>query len=159
MVERHPEWFDQPRIDIEDGHEGWGQLIDNAFRSAEQILSDYRDAPFRIVQVKEKLGALTIYFHAEGLPTEVSDRLSETMQAARKQSLYVCEICGASACLGNTPGCISVRCPSCAVKGADFAGHRGGAKPGQLGVIADMQRGPIGPLCMSAAEIFPAMSG
>jgi hypothetical protein len=85
-VEKRPEWFDQPRIDIEDGHEGWGQLIDNAFRSAEQILSDYRGASFRIVQVKEKLGALTIYFRQEGLPTEVSDRLSEIMQAARKQS-------------------------------------------------------------------------
>jgi hypothetical protein len=29
-----------------------------------------------------------------------------------------------------------------------------------LGEIADMQRGPIGPLCMSAANIFPlAMPG
>jgi len=116
-IEKRPEWFDQPRIDIQEGHEGWRQLIDNAFRSAEQILSDYRDAPFRIVQVKEKLGTLTIYFRQEGLPTEVSDRLSEIMQAARKQSLYVCEICGASARLGSTPGCISVRCASCAPVG------------------------------------------
>jgi hypothetical protein len=116
-IEKRPEWFDQPRIDIEDVHEGWGQLIDNAFRSAEQILSVYRGASFRIVQVKEKLGALTIYFRQEGLPIEVSDRLSEIMQAARKQSLCVCEICGASARLGNTPGCISVRCTSCAPDG------------------------------------------
>jgi hypothetical protein len=29
-IEKHPEWFDQPRIDIEEGHEGWRQLIDNA---------------------------------------------------------------------------------------------------------------------------------
>jgi hypothetical protein len=116
-IEKHPEWFDQPRIDIEEGHEGWRDLIDNAFSLAEQILSDHSGASFRIVQVKEKFGALTIYFRQKGLPTEVWDRLSEIMQAARSQSLYVCEICGASARLGNRRGCYSVRCMSCAPDG------------------------------------------
>ena len=46
------------------------------------------------------------------------------------------------------------------VNGGEISGHRGGVKPGQLSEIADMQRGPIGPLCMSAAKIFRlAMSG
>jgi len=116
-IERRPDWFDQPRIDIEEGHEGWRQLIDNAFRSAEQILSDYPGASFRIVQVKEKFGALRVYFREEGLPAEISARLREIMQSANDQSSYVCEICGASARLGSTPGCISVRCPSCAPDG------------------------------------------
>ena len=38
------------------------------------------------------------------------------------------------------------------VNGGKISGHWGGVKPGQLGAIADMQRGPIGPLCMSAAK-------
>jgi Transposase DDE domain len=40
------------------------------------------------------------------------------------------------------------------LNGGAIAGQRGGAKPSQLGEIADMQRGPIGPLCMSAAKKF-----
>ena len=38
------------------------------------------------------------------------------------------------------------------VNGGKISCHWGGVKPGQLGAIADMQRGPIGPLCMSAAK-------
>ena len=38
------------------------------------------------------------------------------------------------------------------VNGGEISCHRGGVKPGQLVAIADMQRGPIGPLCMSAAK-------
>jgi len=116
-IEKHSDWFDQPRIDIEEGHEGWRQLIDNAFSLAEQILSDHAGASFRIVRVKEKFGALRIYFREKGLPTEVSDRLREVMHAANDQSSYVCEICGASARLGNRRGCYSVRCTSCAPDG------------------------------------------
>ncbi len=116
-IEKHPKWFDRTRIDIEDGHEGWRRLIDTAFSSVEQILLDYPRASFRIVQVKEKFGALRIYFREEGFPAEVSARLHEIMQAANDQSSYVCEICGASARLGKQRGCVSVRCPSCAPDG------------------------------------------
>jgi hypothetical protein len=38
------------------------------------------------------------------------------------------------------------------VNGGAIPGHWDGAKAGQLGEIADMQRGPIGPLCMSAGK-------
>ena len=38
------------------------------------------------------------------------------------------------------------------VNGGKISCQSGGVKPGQLGAIADMQRGPIGPLCMSAAK-------
>jgi len=40
------------------------------------------------------------------------------------------------------------------VNGGENPGQWGGGKPGQLGAIADMRRGPIGPLRMSAAKIF-----
>jgi hypothetical protein len=47
-----------------------------------------------------------------------------------------------------------------AVNGGAISGRWGGAKAGQLGVIAGMRRGPIGPLRMPAAKIFRlAMSG
>jgi hypothetical protein len=45
------------------------------------------------------------------------------------------------------------------VNGGAIPGQRGGAKPGQLDEIADTQRGPIGPLCMSAAEKFVGYVG
>ena len=116
-IEKHPEWFDRPRIEIEEGHEGWRQLIDDALVSAERILSDHPSALFRIVQVKEKFGALSIYFREEGLPAEVSARLRDIMWAANDKSSSVCEICGASARLGKRRGRVSVRCPSCAPEG------------------------------------------
>jgi hypothetical protein len=116
-LEKHPEWFDRSRIDIAEGHEGWRQLIDNAFSSAEQILSDYPSGSFEIVQVKEKFGTLTIYLREEGLPADISARLREIMQIARTQSSDVCEICGASASLGRRRSNYSVRCTSCAPDG------------------------------------------
>jgi hypothetical protein len=116
-VEKHPEWFDRPRIEIEEGHEGWRQLIDNALASAERILSEYPCALFRILQVKEKFGTLRIYFREEGLPAEVSDRLRDIMQATNDESSSVCEMCGASARLGVRRGRVSVRCPPCAPDG------------------------------------------
>ena len=88
-IEKHPEWFDQPRIDIEEGHEGWRQLIDNAFSLAEQILSDDAGASFRIVQVKEKFGALRIYFREKGLPTEVFGSVTRN-HAIRERSVVLC---------------------------------------------------------------------
>jgi hypothetical protein len=38
------------------------------------------------------------------------------------------------------------------VNGGEISCHWGGVKPGQLVAIADVQRGPIGPLCTSAAK-------
>ncbi|WP_294542010.1 hypothetical protein [uncultured Rhodoblastus sp.] len=116
-IEKHPKWFEQSRIDIEGGHEGWRQLIDDVFTAAEQILSDNPGALFRITQVKEKLGALTIYFRHEGLPAADVDRLRGIKFIARERSLHVCEICGAPANLGALDSCLSVRCGSCAPAG------------------------------------------
>jgi hypothetical protein len=116
-IARHPEWFEQTRIDIEPGHEGWSQLIDEVFAAAEQILSDHSGVSFGIAQVKPKLGALRIYFRQEGLPAEISDRLYEIKRAAEDRSLAVCEICGAPAHLGWRNSWLSVRCDACAPAG------------------------------------------
>ena len=113
-IEKHPEWFQGSRIDTDDGREGWSRLLDTAFSSVEQTLVGHRDDSFRITQVKEKLGTLTIYFCESALPIEVSNSLRHIMQVARYQSLFVCEICGSSAHLGGQSGLVSVRCSSCA---------------------------------------------
>ena len=55
--------------------------------------------------------------------------------------------------IGVLKGC-RVKRLGLAVNGGAIPGHRGGAKAGQLGENTDMQRGPIGPLCMSAAKKF-----
>ena len=116
-ITRQPKWFEQSRIDIEDGHEGWMHLIDDVFTSAEQILSNNPGAFFKITQIKEKLGALTIYFHQEGLPVGDVDRLRERKYTARAKSLHICEICGAPAQFGGLDSCLSVRCKTCAPAG------------------------------------------
>ena len=116
-IEKHPEWFQGSRIDIDDGREGWNRLLDTAFNSVEHALIGHRDESFRITHVKENLGTLTIYFYESALPIEVSNSLRHIMQVARDQSLFVCEICGSSAHLGDQNGFVSVRCSSCAPRG------------------------------------------
>jgi hypothetical protein len=100
-------------------------LIDDAFKSTERILSDHQDASFKILQIKEKMGALTIYFRENGLPTGTSNRLRGVMKEARNRSLNVCEICGAPARLGRQDVCWSVRCASCAPENWAPAGNLG----------------------------------
>lgn len=116
-IKKHPEWFDQPRIDIEDGHEGWHQLIDDAFEAVEKVLSTSSGEYFRIVQVKEKFGALRIYFREAGTPPEAIAQLSEIMRDAEARSQRICEVCGAPARFGLKRGTYSVRCEGCAPDG------------------------------------------
>jgi hypothetical protein len=116
-IKKHPEWFDQTRVEIEEGHEGWRQLIDDALEAVEKVLFTYPDKYFRIVQVKEKFGGLRIYFRVNGLPLEASVRLSEIMTNAGARSQNICEIYGASARLGLNCTIYSVRCEACAPDG------------------------------------------
>lgn len=116
-IESHPRWFEQLRFELEDTNDGWGPLIDRALLSAEQVLSELPGRDFRVVQIKEKFGALTIYFRENGMPITASARLREIMQEVRESSLCICEVCGASAHLGRDGGHFCVRCVSCAPKG------------------------------------------
>jgi hypothetical protein len=116
-IAKHPEWFERYVVDIEQGHEGWTQLIDDTFLAVEQLLLAAPAASFDIRQVKEKLGALRIYFREQGLPAEITVRLSEAFSEAEARSLRVCEICGAPGCLGATHSRLSVRCAACAPAG------------------------------------------
>ncbi|MGJ0391157.1 MAG: hypothetical protein ACR650_00100 [Methylocystis sp.] len=126
-IKKHPEWFDHPRIEIEEGHEGWRQLIDDAFEAVEEVLSQHSGVYFRIVQIKEKFGGLRIYFREEGRPQEASARLGEIMTDAEARSRDICEICGAPACLGLKRSTYSVRCETCAPDGwkpVEISGER-----------------------------------
>jgi hypothetical protein len=116
-IKKHPEWFDRPRIEIEQGREGWRELIDDAFEAVEEVLSQHSGGNFWIVQVKEKFGALRIYFREEGMPPEVSARLQEIMINVEARSRAICEICGAPARLGLKRSTYSVRCKACAPDG------------------------------------------
>lgn len=116
-IEKHPEWFDCPRIEIEEGHEGWCKLIDDAFEAVEEVLSQRSGEYFRIVQIKEKFGELRIYFRQKGQHQDACDRLSEIMSNAGARSRHICEICGAPARLGLKRSTVSVRCEACAPDG------------------------------------------
>jgi hypothetical protein len=112
-ITKHPEWFAELRFDIVVGHFGWSSLIDDALMSVEQVLLDH-SGDFRIVQIKEKFGMLTIHsFHDDRMASEIADRISEIFLNARARSAHICEICGASARLGAHDLCMSVRCESC----------------------------------------------
>ena len=113
-AEKHPDWFETLLYEIEGGHEGWHNLVDVALRSVEQTQFDHPEACLRIVEIKEKFGALTIYCRSENLSRPARESLWEAVQAARTQSLLVCEICGSSAGLGRQRCRLMVRCQDCA---------------------------------------------
>jgi hypothetical protein len=116
-IEKHPDWFARTRIDIQDGHEGWGGLLDEALEEAERTMAERPTPSFRVSQIKEKFGALTIYFRGQDLAPGVRERLSAVTDNARRRSVCICEICGSPACLGAGVGAISVRCSRCAPDG------------------------------------------
>lgn len=123
-INKHPDWFRDLRYDPQHGDAGWSRLLEEAFDAVEKTLAEHPGASVRIVQIKEKLGALTVYFRESGLPSESADRLQETMGSVRFRSLRVCEICGAPARLGRLSGCFSVRCASCSPDGWEPAESR-----------------------------------
>lgn len=87
---------------------GWRPLIagllDRLEGEIETMTLDRRDA-YRIVQLKEKLGRLTV--HLASKPTEA---MWEAIEEASDLSTRVCEVCGEAGELAERPLFLSVRC-------------------------------------------------
>jgi hypothetical protein len=79
---------------------GWSKLLENlliVFQAAHE-----RGLDVEILQVKEKFGALRVYYHVKNLSKldpeqkELADRLRELVSDAAAQSKLICDVCGAS---------------------------------------------------------------
>ena len=87
-------------------NDGWYELIDELCADL-QTLTDQGHPQLKMMQVKEKFGALR--FNAPG----GSDAQKSLIRAAQQKSLTICELCGNPGSLDMSGSWHKVRCNNC----------------------------------------------
>ncbi|AYM66198.1 hypothetical protein G6L68_25270 [Agrobacterium fabrum] len=89
--------------------DGWLQLLDDFFSVVDRELPE--GATFRLLQVKEKLGGLRIYFRLDDdIDDEISQRIHDAYDRAAARSYRTCEICGKRGRFSKRGGLLTVVC-------------------------------------------------
>jgi hypothetical protein len=78
--------FGYPRCEA-----GWRDLLERACTRIEAALGE--SCTFRVLQIKEKFGALRFYWNGE-MPDAVKGKVEEAIALATARSACTCEICG-----------------------------------------------------------------
>jgi hypothetical protein len=92
-------------------HAGWRGLTERLLEKLQRAITaqptDERDR-FRIVQLKEKFGSLTVYLATKGTP-----EMEAAIHDAREESATICDVCSAPGQLAERGplGWWSTRCP------------------------------------------------
>lgn len=85
-------------------YEGWRSLYEPLIQAIENHQGE-------VLQVKEKFGALRVYYRLPtGTPEEVKQRLFQMKSDAENMSTLICEVCGESGELIEQQGWYRVRC-------------------------------------------------
>lgn len=88
---------------------GWLGLLDDFFAVVDRVLP--ADADFGLLQVKEKMGGLRIYYGTDGpIPDEVSAAIREAELRASSRSEHICETCGKRGRMSDRSGYYTVVC-------------------------------------------------
>jgi hypothetical protein len=91
-------------------HAGWRTIMERLLEGLEAAIvarpAEERDR-YRIVQIKEKFGRLTVYLASEP-PVE----MSALLEAAAEESIVTCEVCGAPGQLAERTAWWATRCPA-----------------------------------------------
>lgn len=96
---------------------GWKYLLEDMLRRIDLSLnSPEKRAEFRLAQVKEKYGTLSVYFDGGDASTQAHVRVAEEL------SETTCEVCSRPGRMRNSGGWCSVRCDEC------FESKHGGAE-------------------------------
>jgi len=101
---------------------GWAALVDGAYRRL-------TDAACKIVQVKEKLAGLRIYYHwpiaplPDGVQLRSARTLSRYLGWLEHKSLHTCEGCGAPGTECKHFSRLRTLCPACAWRWKEGARH------------------------------------
>jgi len=111
FYEKYPLVFPNGEPDFHCGS-GWYQLLDCLFFVINKDLSELPVAErrFKILQIKEKFGSLTVY--CEGTTEHIRDTISQ----AEEMSKQICETCGEYGKLRDSAHWIKVRCDECEAK-------------------------------------------
>jgi hypothetical protein len=91
---------------------GWIPILEKLQNDIDDILQAQPDSGFAVLQLKEKFGAIRLYFDAT---PDVTDAIRELARSAAALSEKTCHSCGAPATLRST-GWILPYCADCATK-------------------------------------------
>jgi hypothetical protein len=98
--------------------EGWQELVETAVGRIAAALAGAPSARITIVQIKEKFGAIRLYYHDQGLSAATAARVEEAVDLAEARSACTCEVCGRPGRMFNKQGWIATRCDRHAAAGA-----------------------------------------
>ena len=87
--------------------DGWMLLIDNFLSLVAHDMAWNSMPPVKVQQIKEKFGALEIYFEGG------NEKTLAYALFARSMSVRVCEVCGTTKNIGKTSGWIKTICKDC----------------------------------------------
>jgi hypothetical protein len=88
--------------------DGWYDLLDRTFQ---KIIDLDIAREITLVQVKEKYGALRVYFN--GGDNELDHKVYDILNKAEDESIKFCERCGTTEEVKKTEGWIKYLCPIC----------------------------------------------
>lgn len=90
---------------------GWNDIIIRCNRKLEML-----DPEYRILQIKEKFGALRYYYETDVKIVSVKEAMDRYVRQAELESAKTCEFCGAEGKLmSRKMGWMKTRCTSCAL--------------------------------------------
>lgn len=122
IIKKYPELFGEPPFDpmktlIAFGFEVskyWLPILDRGFEKISKIIKEKELTDFRIVQVKEKFGMLSVYcnFYVDEV-----DKVIDEMESG---VATICEKCGSLDGIYRTDGWMRIECDACFGDGSGY---------------------------------------
>lgn len=98
---------------------GWDGLLKDLLSRIDTILSEHPGCTAKVVQIKEKFGALRFYCDVDGnddaLRDAAAEAISQAIHHAECVSAETCENCGKPSSMRNT-GLLTNVCPNCTIR-------------------------------------------
>ncbi|UIK06595.1 hypothetical protein [Neorhizobium galegae] len=89
--------------------DGWADIIYAFFATVEEVVAA-EGGTFHLLQIKEKLGALRIYFRTTEIPNRGVAAIDRAYGLAEARSFHICEHCGRRGCLTYNGMMYATRC-------------------------------------------------
>lgn len=111
LVEKYPNLFRDYGGDPRQTCMAWGMSHGNGwYQILEDVCEKIKDTETVFLQIKEKFGALNIYYTC---PNDEDNLVGEVINEAYRKSLETCEICGERGKRNNDDGWLMSLCKKC----------------------------------------------
>lgn len=116
LIARYPDLFRRtvrgqeittgyPRVD-----DGWREIVEKALERMAAAVQGQPRGSLQVVQIKEKLGGLRLYYNAGRLDPAAVAKVEEAVDLAEARADCTCEVCGRAGRLFNNDGSLATRC-------------------------------------------------